>query len=123
MTTLGAPKPGKQAKRAKNPPIDKAAWLQWRIDRGRDNLCECGCGRPGHILHHCIIGRKKGHPELDDFRNYALVNADEDSTRKFDNREWHKHFWYMHCLDLGSETMLEWVNSLPPKMRSRIDWL
>lgn len=120
---LGKPKPTKRPKKAKNPPIDKWAYLQFRSDKGWGFACDSLSGKSGSIVHHCIIGRKKGCTELDDYRNYALVNAEDDSTRMFDNRKWRKFFYYLNERRFGKEAMQEWVNSLPEKMRSRIDWL
>ena len=53
MRTLGTPKPAPKAKKAKNPPIDKAEWLAYRLQRGWGFACDSGSGKPGHILHLC----------------------------------------------------------------------
>ncbi len=120
MTTLGAPKPVKQAKRAKNPPIDKAAILLHRR-----KICDCGCKKYGNDLHHCFIGRMKGYPILDDERNLVLVEHNEHVARKFDNLKWRKHFWVIQCWRFGHPAMMEWIDAVLAAGldKSRIDWL
>ena len=118
MAVIGKPKPEKHVKTKRNPPIDKYAIL---IHRSR--LCDCGCGELGHDLHHAFIGRKAGHPELDDERNLVFVTHEEHIARKFDNREWRIKFWRRQLYRYGIFAMMDWFNSLPPKMQSRIDWL
>lgn len=126
MTVIGAPKPGPKAKKAKNPPIDKEAFIQRRygiLPHGWVVKCDCGCGDAGHDLHHCFIGRKKGYPILDDDRNLVVVNHYEHIDRKFDTRAYRIWFWNRQCRFYGVASMMDWVNCLPPKMRDRIDWL
>ena len=123
MNFVSAPKPEPRKKKQANPPIDKQAYLEFRQEMGFGMLCDCGCGQLGTTIHHCIIGRHKGHPELDDYRNYALVNMWEDSTRKFDNRKWRMFFYQLNEKRFYRDVMWLWVESLPEKMRSRIDWL
>jgi hypothetical protein len=113
------PKPKKRAKKQNNPPIDKEAILAGR--KGR--MCDCGCGKPGHDLHHCFIGRRKGYPILDDERNIVLVNHDEHIARKFDNLEWRRKFWRVQFFRYGKEKMYDWIIALPAKFEYRIDWL
>ena len=122
MSVIGKPKPEPRKKKQANPPIDKQAWLNEHYPSG-DYRCECGCRQTGHDLHHAFIGRKKGYPILDDERNLVLVNHREHISRKFDNRYWRKFFWDLQRLCYGESAMMEWVNSLPEKMRDRIDWL
>jgi len=123
MTVIGKPKPGPKAKKAKNPPIDKVSIINERYPRDLTIRCECGCGAVGHDLHHAFIGRRKGYPVLDDAKNLVLVNHWEHIGRKFEDRYWRKFFWKKQCALYGESAMMEWVNSLPEKMRDRIDWL
>lgn len=124
MAILGKPKPGPKAKKQANPPIDKEAYLLRRYGIVSVNpYCRCGCGKDGSDLHHAFIGRKKGCPVLDDDRNLVLVNHNEHIARKFDTRDYRIRFWKMQCAFYGQPAMMEWVNSLPEKMRDRIDWL
>lgn len=113
------PKPQRRAKKPNNPRIEKE-----RILSGRASLsCDCGCGKPGHDLHHCFIGRRKGYPVLDDERNLVLVNHDEHIARKFDNVYWRRVFWKKQISRYGREDMYEWVFGIPEKMLDRVDWL
>jgi hypothetical protein len=113
------PKPEKQAKKPNNPTIDKAAILAKRGSM----ICDCGCGKQGHDLHHAFIGRKKGFIELDDERNLVLVNHDEHIAGKFDTLEWRKKFWTRQLKRYGLVRMNAWICELPTRMENRIDWL
>ena len=113
------PKPEKQAKKQANPKINKREILSRRWT----TLCDCGCGKQGHDLHHAFIGRKKGVVELDDERNLVLVNHDEHIARTFDNLEWRKKFWKVQLKRYGLSRMEAWITELPVKLENRIDWL
>jgi len=92
--------------------------------RVRGNFCQCGCGLWGHDLHHCLIHRMKRYAEwLDDERNLVLVNHKEHISRKFDTLEWRKVFWLIQVKRYGEPSMMEWVNSLPDKLRHRLDFM
>lgn len=120
------PKPAPKVKKAKNPPIDKAAILLKRYgETARTPECDCGCGQDGHDLHHCFIGRRKGYPILDDERNLVLVNHNEHIAGDFDNLEMRKWFWNHQCGRFTEKAMLEWIDAVLAAGldRSRIDWL
>jgi hypothetical protein len=85
--------------------------------------CACGCGQTGHDLHHCLIGRRKGFPELNAPENLILVNHLEHISRKFDNLEWRRKFWKIQCDRYGEQHMKQWVASLPDKLRHRLDFM
>ena len=116
---ISKPKPIKQAKVKHKSKIDKEDILS----RRGSWLCDCGCGKPGHDLHHAFIGRRGGVRELDDERNLVLVNHDEHIARKFDNQEWRKKFWIIQRKRYTSEAMLEWLSKVPVKFENRMDWL
>jgi len=122
---LSKPKPTKQAKKQANPRIDKAAYLEWRAEKGLSLYCDCGCGSLGQDMHHCFIGRRKGYIILDDYRNIAWVTHDEHIARVFDCRLWRREFWIVFCRKLGTVYMLEWIDAVLAAGldRSRIDWL
>ena len=123
MAAIGKPKPTKQ-KKTKRPPINKRAILAKRYGESVVYPCECGCGGYGQDLHHCFIHDNKYIPVLSDERNLVLVNHHEHTAlKKFNNREWRIRFWKIQCDRYGEKAMLEWVEQIPPKMRSRIDWL
>ena len=122
------PKPVSKKKKAKNPPIDKAAILLKRYgETARTSECDCGCGQDGHDLHHCFIRRRKGYPILDDERNLVFVNADEHRppVNKFNSVEWKRIFWFVQCGRYGTAAMQEWVDAVIASGldKSRIDWL
>ena len=52
-----------------------------------------------------------------------LVNHHEHINRKFDTHEWRKRFWKKQVERFGEEKMMEWVNSLPIKLKHRIDFV
>ena len=99
--------------------FDKAELLSQR-----GQFCECGCGCYAHDAHHCFIPNLKRFSEyLNDERNIVLVNHSQHVSRTFDTREWRQKFWKRQVLRYGQEAMNEWINSLPDKLRYRIDWL
>jgi hypothetical protein len=88
----------------------------------RGNHCECGCGRLAHDAHHCLIHRMKKYPELDCEENIALVNHDEHILRKFDTLEWRRYFWQVQIDRYGYDHMMNWMNTLSPKLNNRKDF-
>jgi hypothetical protein len=113
------PKPEKRKKTKHATKINKEDILS----RRESWLCDCGCGKPGHDLHHALIGRHGGVRELDDERNLVLVNHDEHISRKFDNQEWRKKFWLIQCERYGYHSMIEWMSKVPVNFENRMDWL
>lgn len=95
----------------------------------RGRFCECGCGKEAHDLHHAFIHniRKSGKtkwPELNDPRNLILVNHDEHIARTFDTLFWRRRFWARQIVRYGEESMQEWIDSLPDKLKmTRLDFL
>lgn len=89
----------------------------------------CGCGQPAHDWHHCFIHniKKRGrsvYPQLNDERNLVFVNHWEHvELRKFDTRHWREYFWRLNCERYGEERMMEWLNSLPEKIKPRMDFV
>lgn len=99
------------------------------LREARGYLCQCGCGKPNHDRHHCLIPQinKNGitkWKELDDERNLVLVNHWEHvEEKKFDNLAWRQRFWKMQCERYGESAMMEWVSSLPAKLSNRLDFM
>jgi hypothetical protein len=99
------------------------------IIKRRGYLCECGCGKAGEDLHHAFIHhiRSKGktkYPQLNDKRNLIVVNHQEHITRKFDTREWRRKFWKKQVERYGEDAMMDWIESLPDKLKlTRLDFL
>ena len=66
----------------------------------------------------------KNVPQCDDFRNLAYVEHYEHTQlKKFDNMEWRRYFFILNCGRYGKDKMIEWIESLPIKVRSRLDFL
>ena len=102
--------------------------IKQKIFDERGGRCECGCGKVAHDLHHVFIHniKRKGstkYPQLNDERNLVFVNHDEHILRKFDNQQWREYFWQVQIDRFGYDSMLEWMNSLPEKIKFRIDWI
>lgn len=96
--------------------------------RRRGYFCECGCGKEGQDAHHALIHhiKKQGktkYRELNDPRNLILVNHQEHINRKFDTREWRRKFWKMQVKRYGEASMMEWIDSLPEKLKYRLDFV
>ena len=94
-----------------------------KLFKERGQGCECGCGKLAQDAHHALIGRRKKFPELDCPENIMLVNHDEHLLRKFDNLEWRRYFWKRQCDRYGEDHMLEWIKSLSPKLKNRLDFI
>ncbi len=90
--------------------------LQELADK-RGWACEI-CGRATVYLerHHCLVHRRKGHPELDDERDIQLVCARCHHTvaNSFENK---RAFWAKQLERYGDKNMREWYASLPTKYR------
>lgn len=98
--------------------------LKQQIVDERGPLCECGCGEIGHDLHHCLIPRQKRYRAwLDAKENFMLANHAEHLRGDFDTWEWRCWFWKMQCKRYGREHMQGWIDSLPAKLRHRIDFV
>lgn len=87
----------------------------------RGYYCEVdGCNRLGQEAHHCLYRRDKNVKDvLEQKYNLQLVchechaNGDADS---FENR---LSFWNKQCQRYGKETMLNWHNNVPYKIKER----
>lgn len=103
--------------------FDKILFIQ-----RRGYYCECGCGKMGQDAHHALIHHikhkgKTKYKELNDPRNLILVNHLEHINRKFDTRNWRQRFWQKQVERYGVERMNEWLESLPAKLKYRIDFV
>jgi len=102
--------------------------LKQELLEKRGGFCECGCGKQGHDAHHAFIHhiKRKGktkYKELNDPRNLIIVNHDEHINRKFDTRAWRIKFWKIQVNRYGEDSMMEWLNSLPEKIKPRMDFI
>lgn len=106
----------------------QAVFDKERFRQERGYYCECGCGQEGHDAHHALIHniKEKGktkYEELNDERNLILVNHFEHINRKFDTLEWRRYFWKKQIERYGPTVMMEWLDSLPIKLRYRLDFI
>lgn len=121
-----APKPAPRVRKSKNPPIDKEAYLQFRQSKGWSLFCDSGIVlAQGTDMHHAFIGRKKGYPILDDYRNIVLVNHWDHINRVFDCRYWKSKFWALNVSRYGYAEMHDWANKVVEAglSRDRLDFL
>ena len=51
------------------------------------------------------------------------MNHAEHINRKFDTLEWRRRFWKMQVERYGEAEMMEWIDSLPEKLKYRLDFL
>ena len=98
---------------------------KWQLFRERGQFCACSCGQFASDAHHALIPNLKRYSEyVNDERNIALVNhAEHVEKRKFDNQKWRREFYNQNVKRYGQEAMTEWINSLPDKLRHRLDFL
>ena len=84
--------------------------------------CECeGCDRPAVHAHHCLYGRDKRYPELNDDENLQLVCYQcHFVTGKADSWENRQFFWGVQCERYGSDHMIEWHDNLRLKVKEKI---
>lgn len=82
-------------------------------------MCEC-CGfRPATEAHHCLIHRARGIESLDDERNIELVcSVCHPLCNAFAHRD---AFWQIQVKRYGKESMEEWLDSLPLKVKPKFD--
>lgn len=97
--------------------------LKRRLLLERSGLCEwClhnKIRKPAHQLHHALIGRMKGKPELDVEENAMLVCSECHYTGRVEAREVAEWFWERQCVRYGEEHMREWLDGLPLKVKPR----
>jgi predicted transposase YbfD/YdcC len=98
---------------------------KWQLFQERGTLCACSCGRVATDAHHCLIPNlKRFEKYVNTPLNIALVNHGEHvEQRKFDNQHWRREFYKQNVARYGQEAMNEWVNSLPAKMKHRLDFI
>lgn len=91
----------------------------WRLINDRRIVVCQVCGiRQAEEAHHCLYGRRKGVKELNDDRNLQLVCREchkfSGKAKSFENKI---NFWRWACRYYGEDSMLEWHNSLPIKVK------
>jgi len=91
--------------------------LKRRLIKERGALCERCRLRPAADLHHALIGRMKGHPELDVKENGELLC--KECHANAGGYEQKKRFWAKQCARYGEEHMEKWLDSLDLKVKPR----
>ena len=101
------------------------AFDKWTLIQQRGQICACGCGGFASDAHHCCLPNLKRFAEyVNDERNIALVShAEHVGLRKFDNQHWRREFYNQNVKRYGQEAMDAWINSLPAKLKYRLDFL
>ena len=92
-----------------------------RLIKERGGICEVeGCYNNAVEAHHCLYGRKKGHPELDMDENLQLVcyacHYPTGKAKSFENK---LNFWFRQCERYGHKHMVEWHSMVRLKMKER----
>ena len=89
--------------------------LREQIARDRGKWCECcGCAFWTE-LHHSLIHRMKGHPELDCIENLQAVCP---ACHPYQNgHETRRRFWQSQCELCGAVHMREWLDGLDLKVK------
>ena len=97
---------------------------KWDLFQQRGQFCACSCGKFASDAHHALIPNLKRYAEyVNDPRNIALVNHEQHISRLFDCQKWRREFYRQNVARYGQEAMDEWINSLPAKLKYRLDFL
>lgn len=82
------------------------------LDRG--GYCEaCGC-QPWTELHHCLVHKRTGHPELDTIEN--LMAVCQDCHPYLNGYKIRCTFWKSQVKLYGRERMIAWLANLGLKI-------
>ena len=86
--------------------------------RKRNYACQWCKIRPATDLHHALLGRMKGHPELNCEENYACVcSFCHTGEELLDTQDAKLYFWGVLCNIYGRSHMLDWIKSLSLKVK------
>ena len=88
-----------------------------RLIRERGALCERCKTNPAIDAHHSCINRMKNIKELDDERNILLVCR----TCHKPSWEFRVFAWETNCIRYGKQSMLEWLLSVPLKIKPNFE--
>lgn len=81
------------------------------------DLCEFCQINKATTGHHCLEGRRKGHPELDLPYNIMMACFTCHIDKKLlDSREVSEWFWAQQCRRIGEPKMRDWLNNLNLKI-------
>ena len=84
--------------------------LHYQLRKRSNHNCEW-CGKTGSQAHHCLIHRKKGHPELDCLENLMLACSVCHVEKKLlDTDAVKQWFWLLQVERYGLPRMLAWLD-------------
>jgi hypothetical protein len=86
-------------------------------EKRRVNLCEWCNERVACQRHHALIRRDCRFPELDDEKNLILVCEACHYIGVVDSKDARRVFWTKLCNRYGEFAMLDWLESLPLKIK------
>jgi hypothetical protein len=78
------------------------------------------CGRPATDKHHCLVGRSKKHPELDNEFNLELLCRECHMSGEASCYEHRRQFYNKQLGEHGQE-FLDWWDRLPLKAKPHYD--
>ena len=85
----------------------------------RGNYCEMCCWNVPTELHHCIVHRRKGHPDYDAEENLELLCRECHSDGYVNSYEHRVGFWERQ--KKRGYKMQEWYDSLNLKVKERFE--
>lgn len=83
------------------------------------DLCEYCKVRPATEWHHCLIHRRKGHPELDHRYNMEHVCQKCHQSGEVNSYKHRQEFWQRQCKKYGDAEMRSWYDSLDLKHKQK----
>lgn len=86
-------------------------------EKRKTRLCEWCNQRECTQRHHALLRRDKRFPELDDEKNLILVCPYCHMTGIVDSKDARRVFWTKLCNRYGEFAMLDWLESLPLKVK------
>jgi len=86
-------------------------------EKRKTHICEWCHLRECTQRHHALIRRDKRFPELDDEKNLILVCPHCHMSGEVDSKEARKIFWTRLCERYTEFAMLDWLESLPLKIK------
>jgi len=91
--------------------------IQQELLNERGKLCEWCHNYKWTDLHHGIIHRMEGHPELDCKENFMCVCRKCHSSGDLDSKKFKVKFWKTQCVRYGKEHMENWLSGLSLKIK------
>lgn len=86
-------------------------------EKRKQYVCEWCGRRQACQRHHALLRRDKRHPELDHEYNLILVCPECHMSGIVDSKDARRVFWTKLCNRYGEFAMLDWLDSLPLKVK------